>query len=239
MYSLCSPAGFYLASERWLQPSISKGVNLWRVAFFEGVKQWTKSMACGCAGGLGGGFELESPEPVMSTRGQDICWHLLLGQGQAAGFRAPARASYQACVKPPGSLVSLKLAPECVEPAWPYAFWSRPSGAAFMKTLWIVNLLRRAWAVFDMASALNTSTTGKKRITRLQCFFFFARYICSDPSQTHDGSHSFCMDLIYKWKKVMLSLICLIHIHLEEVTDAEKKRWGWRSHAFRQSLVYF
>lgn len=32
-----------------------------------------KEHGCGCAGGLGGGFELESPEPVMSTRGQDIC----------------------------------------------------------------------------------------------------------------------------------------------------------------------
>lgn len=109
----------------------------------------------------------------MSTRGQDICWHLLLGQGQAAGFRAPARASYQACVKPPGSLVSLKLAPECVEPAWPYAFWSRPSGAAFMRTLWIVNLLRGHEPVFDMASALNTSTTGETNYATAVGFFFF------------------------------------------------------------------
>lgn len=130
-----------------------------------------KEHGCGCAGGLGGGFELESPEPVMSTRGQDICWHLLLGPGQAAGFRAPARASYQACVKPPGSLVSLKLAPECAEPAWPYAFWSRPSGAAFMRILWIVNLLRGHEPVFDMASVLNTSTGETNYVTAFVCVY--------------------------------------------------------------------
>lgn len=182
-------AGFYLASERWLQASISKGVNLWRVAFFRS-QTMDKEHGCGCAGGLEGGFELESPEPVMSTRGQDICWHLLLGLGQAAGFRAPARASYQACVKPPRSLVSLKLAPECAEPVWPYTFWSRPSGAAFMRTLWIVNLLRGHEPVFDMASALNTSTTGETN-------YATGVFLCSDPSQTHNGSHSRCMGLIY------------------------------------------
>ncbi len=169
-------AGFYLASERWLQASISKGVNLWRVAFFRRSQTMDKEHGCGCAGGLGGGFELESPEPVMSTRGQDICWHLLLGLGQAAGFRAPARASYQACVKPPGSLVSLKLAPECVEPVWPYTFWSRPSGAAFMRTLWIVNLLRGHEPVFDMASALNTSTTGETNYATGVFFFLHDPY---------------------------------------------------------------
>lgn len=65
-----------MASERWLQLSISKGVNLWRVAFFDKVKQWTKSMAVVVLGVLKegeGGFKLKSPEPVMSTRGQDIC----------------------------------------------------------------------------------------------------------------------------------------------------------------------
>lgn len=196
MYSLCSQQGFTWLVRDGSNHQFRKGWICGEWHFFEGVKQWTKSMAVVVLGVWGRVRARVSRACHEHTRGQDICWHLLLGQGQAAGFRAPARASYQACVKPPGSLVSLKLAPECVEPAWPYAFWSRPSGAAFMRTLWIVNLLRGHEPVFDMASALNTSTTGETNYATA-VFFSFARSICSDPSQTHDGSHSFCMDLIY------------------------------------------
>lgn len=132
-----------------------------------------KEHGCGCAGGLGGGFELESPQPVMSTRGQDICWHLLLGPGQAAGFRAPARASYQACVKPPCSLASetrTRMLGTCMT----LCFWSRPSGAAFMRTLWIVNLLRGHELVFYMVSALNASTREMDYATMV----FFCVFFC-------------------------------------------------------------
>ncbi len=166
-------AGFYLASERWLQASFRNGVNLWRVPFFRRSQTMDKEHGCGCAGVWGEGSSSSLQSLSWAREGQDICWHLLLGLGQAAGFRAPARASYQACVKPPGSLVSLKLAPEWVEPVWPYTFWSRPSGAAFMRTLWIVNLLRGHEPVFDMASALNTSTTGETNYATGVFFFFF------------------------------------------------------------------
>ncbi len=126
--------------------------------------------------GFGGRVRARVSRACHEHARSDICWHLLLGLGQAAGFRAPARASYQACVKPPGSLVSLKLAPECVEPVWPYTFWSRPSGAAFMRTLWIVNLLRGHEPVFDMASALNTSTTGETNYATGVFFFLHDPY---------------------------------------------------------------
>lgn len=175
MYSLCSQQGFtWLRSDGsnhqfrkgWIcgdwhfskKPNNGQRARLW---LFRGLGEVGRVSS-----------RLQSPSRAREVRtSADIyCWTRARLQ--------VARASYQACVKPPDSPVSQKLAPECSEPAWPCAFWTVPGGAAFMRTLWIVNSHRGHELIFNSANTLNAST-GKTLYSAL-----VAQSVRSAPSQT-------------------------------------------------------
>ncbi len=58
-------------------------------------------------------------------------------------------------------------------------------------------LAERAWAGFWHGLGAKHQYYRRNELRDWSVFFFFAWSICSDPSQTHNGSHSRCMDLIY------------------------------------------